>query len=270
MNPPFGESSRLAKPYIEKYYPRTKADLYAAFVERGLDMLAARGVLGAITSRSGFFLSSFQRWREEILLEEATPTEFADLGYGVLDTAMVETAAYCLRKAGASHPTTFFRLLQAEEKETALRSSVDAVNRNMLRTEAFFVNPGSFRQIPNSPFAYWVSERVRRLFTDLPSLEASGFLARRTNGTTDDERWIRTWWEPSPCRIGKTRGWVPHAKGGDYSPFYADLHLVIGWDDEMQSYPGYEGTVHRPDVRPASLQYFFHRDYMVSAFTKRT
>ena len=96
MNPPFGDSSRLAKPYIDKFYPRTKNDLYAAFVERGLNMLFDGGLLGAITSRSGFFLSSFQKWREEILLGEATPTVFADLGYGVLDTAMVETAAYCI------------------------------------------------------------------------------------------------------------------------------------------------------------------------------
>jgi hypothetical protein len=54
--------------------------------------------LGAITSRTGFFLTSFKKWREEILLQEATPTVFADLGYGVLDSAMVETAAYCLVK----------------------------------------------------------------------------------------------------------------------------------------------------------------------------
>ena len=32
-----------------------------------------RGMLGAITSRTGFFLSSFQKWREEILLKEAPP-----------------------------------------------------------------------------------------------------------------------------------------------------------------------------------------------------
>jgi hypothetical protein len=53
-------------------------------------------MLGAITSRTGFFLSSFTKWREEILLKEARPTVFADLGYGVMDSAMVEAAAYCL------------------------------------------------------------------------------------------------------------------------------------------------------------------------------
>jgi hypothetical protein len=98
MNPPFGESSKPARGLLEKHYPRTKNDLYAAFVEMGLRRLRPGGLLGAITSRTGFFLSSFQKWREEILLRESRPTVFADLGYGVLDTAMVETAAYCLVK----------------------------------------------------------------------------------------------------------------------------------------------------------------------------
>lgn len=101
MNPPFGSGSTVAKQTFERSYPRTKNDVYAAFVERGLELLRPGGQLGAITSRTGFFLSSFQKWREDILLKEATPTVFADLGYGVLDSAMVETAAYCLAKASA-------------------------------------------------------------------------------------------------------------------------------------------------------------------------
>jgi hypothetical protein len=96
MNPPFGAGSLVAKKEFEKIYPRTKSDVYAAFVERGIELLRPRGMLGAITSRTGFFLSSFQKWREEILLKQAPPVVFADLGYGVLDSAVVETAAYCL------------------------------------------------------------------------------------------------------------------------------------------------------------------------------
>ena len=69
MNPPFGDGSKQAKSYIEKAYPRTKNDLYAAFVECGLRRLLADGLLGAITSRTGFFLTSFKKWREEILLQ---------------------------------------------------------------------------------------------------------------------------------------------------------------------------------------------------------
>jgi len=96
MNPPFGAGSTRAKMEFEKAYPRTKNDVYAAFVERAIELLSSRGRLGAITSRTGFFLSSFQKWREEIVLKHAPPVVFADLGAGVLDSAMVETAAYCL------------------------------------------------------------------------------------------------------------------------------------------------------------------------------
>jgi len=99
MNPPFGECALGAKAEFQKLYPRTKNDLYAAFVERGLHLLRTGGRLGAITSRTGFFLTSFRKWREEILLGEARPLIVADLGHGVLD-AMVETAAYTLEKVG--------------------------------------------------------------------------------------------------------------------------------------------------------------------------
>lgn len=96
MNPPFGAGSQRAKKEFEKAYPRTKNDVYTAFVERSVELLTSRGRVGAITSRAGFFLSSFQKWREEVLLKDAPPVVVADLGYGVLDSAMVETAAYCL------------------------------------------------------------------------------------------------------------------------------------------------------------------------------
>ena len=45
-----------------------------------------------------FLPLQFQEWRQEILLKEAPPVVFADLGGGVLDT-MVEVAAYCLEVA---------------------------------------------------------------------------------------------------------------------------------------------------------------------------
>lgn len=98
MNPPFGAGSLKAKKTFDKAYPKTKNDVYAAFVQRGIELLVSRGMLGAITSRTGFFLSSFQKWREDIILDTAPPVVFADLGQGVLDGAMVEVAAYALER----------------------------------------------------------------------------------------------------------------------------------------------------------------------------
>lgn len=98
MNPPFGSLSAATKTQLGKAYPRSKNDLLAIFVERGLEVMRTGGRLGAITSRTCFFLSSFQKWREEIVLGIAQPEVMADLGHGVMDDAMVEAAAYVLGK----------------------------------------------------------------------------------------------------------------------------------------------------------------------------
>ncbi|MDB3898533.1 BREX-1 system adenine-specific DNA-methyltransferase PglX [Gammaproteobacteria bacterium] len=98
MNPPFGALSVGVKKDLVKAYPRSKNDLLAIFVERGLELLRTGGRIGAITSRTAFFLSSYQKWREEIVLGIAEPEVFADLGHGVMDDAMVEAAAYVLEK----------------------------------------------------------------------------------------------------------------------------------------------------------------------------
>ena len=98
MNPPFGALAANTKDRLAKAYPRSKNDLLAIFVERGLELMRSGGRLGAITSRTCFFLSSFQKWREGVVLGIAEPEVMADLGHGVMDDAMVEAAAYCLVK----------------------------------------------------------------------------------------------------------------------------------------------------------------------------
>jgi type I restriction-modification system DNA methylase subunit len=98
MNPPFGALASNSKDQLAKAYPSSKNDLLAIFVERGLEMLRSHGRIGAITSRTCFFLSSFQRWREDVVLEKSNPEVMADLGFGVMDDAMVEAAAYVLEK----------------------------------------------------------------------------------------------------------------------------------------------------------------------------
>lgn len=98
MNPPFGALSNGVKDSLGKVYPRSKNDLLAIFVERGLELMRIGGRLGAITSRTCFFLSSYQKWREEVVLDIGKPEVFADLGHGIMDDAMVEAAAYVLEK----------------------------------------------------------------------------------------------------------------------------------------------------------------------------
>ncbi len=98
MNPPFGAITAAAKQTLWKGYAHSKDDVYGAFVERGLELTPQGGMVGAITSRTGFFLSGFKNWREQVLQKDGRLCVLADLGAGVLDSAMVETAAYCLER----------------------------------------------------------------------------------------------------------------------------------------------------------------------------
>ena len=98
MNPPFGEWSAQFKDLSRMLYPNSYNDILAAFVERGGDLLHRGGRLGAITSRTCFFLSSFTKWRDNVVLGSLEAELLVDLGHGVMDAAMVEAAAYVLGK----------------------------------------------------------------------------------------------------------------------------------------------------------------------------
>ena len=60
INPPFGVGSLKAKEVFEKDYPITKNDVLTAFIERAIKTSVPCGRIGAITSRTPFFLSSYK------------------------------------------------------------------------------------------------------------------------------------------------------------------------------------------------------------------
>lgn len=127
--------------------------------------------------------------------------------------------------------TTFLRLLEANpDQKGATMAAAAAQWRSGSEPDGIFeVEPSSFEQVPGSPFAYWVSERVRRLFSTFPGFSASCEIASGT-GTLDDFRFLRAWWEPGSDSRGSK--WYPFAKGGSYAPFYHDLPLSVNWADD--------------------------------------
>jgi len=98
MNPPFGDWSKPFKEASKTAYPNSYNDILGAFVDRGGQFLIPGGQLGAVTSRTCFFLSSFNKWRDKVVLDLLQPRLLVDLGHGVMDAAMVEAAAYILEK----------------------------------------------------------------------------------------------------------------------------------------------------------------------------
>jgi hypothetical protein len=241
MNPPFGNSAKAAQPYITSRFPRTNNDIYAAFIEEGIHRNVLNGRLGAITSRTGFFLRSFQKWREDILLREARPDVFADLGFGVLE-AMVETAAYVLQTTPcniqvgsdpSAYPTIFVRVLTESDKAGAISDAMLSLMRGVNETTRVHTRLArSFSNIPTSPFAYWIGEPVSLLFKTLPQLERDGRRVERGLFTGDDFRFLRLFWEVAPWDI-RSGCWGLLSKGGAFARYYADVYLVVLCQDSF-------------------------------------
>ena len=235
MNPPFGRWPFKFQVLAKKLYTTSHNDMLAAFVDRGGQFLQPRGKLGAITSRTCFFLSSFTRWRENVVLNLLQPLLLADLGHGVMDSAMVEAAAYVLSGPpfGDQTKLSCFQLFTEPAPDDLIFDFVNAVRLNRDISGVFIVDPASFRQIPNAPFAYWVSDRVRRLFSELPAFESEGRVAKIGMSTSDDTRFLRCKWEIDLClKNRKQLQWQPFAKGGTHSGFYSDIHLMVPWENE--------------------------------------
>ncbi len=153
--------------------------------------------------------------------------------------------------------TLFIRLLDAENKAEAMAEAVAAVREGRAHPRVFEVNPESFAQVPGSPFAYWVSEAVRELFTEFPAFDCEERTAKRGPSTSDDSRYVRCWWEfPNLYKHGIGE-WRNFAKGGSYSPFYADIFLVVDWELSRNTFLGFTGRPGREIEKPESVGFFF-------------
>jgi len=227
MNPPFGEPSIESTGLLKKAFPNSKTNMYACFCERGGSVLGCGGLLGAISSRSGFFQSSLTAWREEFVLSMMRPVAFADLGAGVLDAATVETACYVLQRADIARAAVFINALGSDDKAPVLLGGIGHA-RQAVPSEIVHVVPlERFSVIPGSPLAYSVSDRIRDCFKTTPGPEAAGKPVRIGLSTKNDERFVRIVWEVPPLGVGREKIWSRYANGGRTQPFYDDYPLVV-------------------------------------------
>ena len=150
-------------------------------------------------------------------------------------------------------PLFCIRALTEDDKATVLGASI----RDPASKAIFVCDPGGFSVVPTSPFSYWVPQSFRNLFKQFEPTQGDGRYACVTNPLGENFRFVRTSWEVVPSLVGRDRRWVPFAKGGSYSPYYSDLHLMVDWDNSRGTYRGFVGTSHRPLARPASSNHFF-------------
>lgn len=245
MNPPFGESASDAKDYIEKRYPKSSADLFAAFVDRAVTDSAANGFVGAISTEAGFFRRTLEPWRKGVLLEHSTMSVMAHFGGHVLDGATVRTASYVLGTPRTANPSLFLRLLGQEGREARLLESVSDIQSGLLRSGIIFqTDQSEFEKLPYAVFGYWCSRQLRNAFVELPKVEDRARV-RQGLATGDDSRFLRLRWEIPSENLGVGKRWVLFAKGGEYSPYHDDIHLVVLGDEQFAEMSAFGGAVLR-------------------------
>ena len=138
---------------------------------------------------------------------------------------------------------TCFRLLDAGSPAGPLADAVRQANLGVsIDGITYSVPLAAFQNIPTSPIAYWAGMEVSELFRINPLLETLPRTAKSGLRTTDNFRFVRCFWEVKPRDVFPGGDlWVNFAKGGAYSQFYADLHLVVKWKCsgiEIKNYPG--------------------------------
>ncbi len=249
-NPPYmggkGMNDRL-KVFAQNNYAGTKSDLFGMFIERNIDLTINNGMVAMITMQSWMFLSSFESLRS-IIFRQDTILSMAHLGARAFDSIggeVVSTTAFVLENA--KHPKYkggYLRLVDGiseAEKEQAIFEAIRNPNCGWF----FRASTNDFNKIPGSPVAYWVSERVRDIFSVEDQI-SEHIDAKQGLGTGADAKFFRYFWEVDFCKMAigfnsamdvwkeQNLKWVPLNKGGSLRKWSGNREYVISFDKKSR------------------------------------
>lgn len=222
MNPPFGLPSADSAPYINENYAGAHNDIYCTFVARALN-LCRSGYVGCITSSSFLLSPRLEAFRTNTILPNLVCV--ADFGLGVMDDAMVRAAAYVLGKSSSEI------FLAADCKGTVRDLQAGATSGELL-SRFSEVRKDWFSALPQARLLLDAPQDVRGLLAKGPYFEPIAGTAREGMKTFDNERFIRLPWEVSPSKVGPKKSWRWLSKGGEFSYFFSDIHLLLNWRDD--------------------------------------
>ena len=261
MNPPYmggGNMNATLSKYVKSNYEEGKADLFSVFMLLAIDRLLPNGKYGMINMQSWMFLSSFEKLRTRLLTENRIdnmlhlgPRTFDELsGEVVQNTAFVITNCEGKDATGA-----YYRLVDGKNCGDKERMFLEARENDGNRIYYPNVSQHDFEKIPGAPIGYWVSDKVKEIFTSNLALSA---VCSPTQGlaTADNARFLRLWSEVSQSRIGfgcenaasaarSQKKWFPYNKGGGQRKWYGNQSEVIDWEHDGEAIKNYPGAVIR-------------------------
>lgn len=259
-NPPYMGNKYYCSPLkdlVNTAFNPGKADLYGAFTIRNMVLVKEHGRIGMITIPNWMFLSAFEVLRKAIF-SSAPITSMVHNGRGVWGSDFGSSAFTLHKSAPTEFAANFMRLF---DKQGSVASNDELVVR-FHRREPIVARNADFVAIPGSPVAYWVSERVRRIYNQAQLLKSIA-MPRQGIKTGNNERFLRQWWEVSTGnsatvleRNGETK-WFPCTKGGAFRRWYGNHEYVLNWEDDGWEVKNFKDEDGRLRSRPQNTGLFF-------------
>lgn len=245
-NPPYTDSADYGpelRAFVENNYKRpykVHTNLYSCFIRRCSE-LAGDGKVGMVNPPTFMFIKTFEDLRDFMLNEEHISI-FLHWGYlGMFtSTARVDSAAFVIEKDNFGEDSTFIKLDDVYEghRYSTFVSIYDDICSNIQNDRVYVLHQNKLKEIKTYPFIYWISDEFRKKFAG-KSVEE---LLKPAQGaaTTNNNKYLRFWWEVSPDNISKDnkvdhKKWVGYSKGGPFTKWYGNVWLLVNWEND-----GYE------------------------------
>lgn len=239
-NPPYmggsGMNARLSD-YVKKYYPDSKSDLFAVFIERCAQMDKRGGYQAMITQHAWMFLSSFEKLRAKLqLIDTVNMAHLGARGFDEIGGEVVQTTSFVMRSSHTKgYKGTYCRLIDGDSEKAKADMFVSGQSR-------YVAEQDNFSKIPGSPVAYWLSDIYYMLFAKRPPLSSSADFCKGL-ATMDNGRFLRFWDEVDWTKVcvsalSATDGrqshkkWFAYNKGGNYRRWYGNRDYLINWFDD--------------------------------------
>ena len=230
-NPPYMTPDNKQKSYVQKYYSDSKSDLFAVFIEKCHCLTKKDAYQAMITMHSWMFLSSFEKLRCKLLINN-TIINIVHLGARAFEDIggeVVQTTAFVFGNANIKeYQSSFKRLVDY--------NSQDLKEEEYLKDGNLYISSATnFNKIPGSPIAYWASEKVIELFQGKCLGEVYDIKSGLSTG--DNDIFLRCWHEISTDKFSiftgaEQTGWVPYNKGGGVRKWYGLNSLVVYWGND--------------------------------------
>jgi hypothetical protein len=240
-NPPYQGTSRLVDAaYVGAMFPRGKADLYSAFLVRGLQLVRPGGLSCMVTMQGWLFLGQFADLRQWVI-EENSLRSVADLGWCAFENMRHATVSMAVMSRGSQFAGAKSVAVaptprdEREESIPALRRKRAGVLAQVAGTE---FDANGFKAIEGKPLVYWWPPSLLERYREAEKLGRAA-PAREGLGTRDDGRFIRRWHEVrrrdlAICGFSDPvprpeLPWVPNIKGGEGRSWFEPVTYAVRW-----------------------------------------